>query len=113
MSDRNLLVETLEIMKANGKFPEDVRWIGATQRYNFQSAAPVLGTWADFAKVADFEYDAGYGGAEIEMDLVIVGGDWWLERGEYDGSEWWEFKSLPVMPTVPTQPITAESIKDR
>ena len=24
------------------------------------------------------------------------GSDWWLERGEYDGSEWWEFRREPV-----------------
>lgn len=26
---------------------------------------------------------------------MVVGDDWWLERHEYDGSEWWEFKRLP------------------
>ena len=32
------------------------------------------------------------------MDLLIVGDDWWLERHEYDGAEWWEFKTLPCEP---------------
>ncbi|QNI21485.1 hypothetical protein [Salmonella phage 3sent1] len=22
----------------------------------------------------------------------------WLERGEYDGSEWWEYKATPAIP---------------
>lgn len=26
---------------------------------------------------------------------VVVGKDFWLERGEYDGSEWWSFKTTP------------------
>lgn len=40
-------------------------------------------------------YDAGYGSAEIREDLLIVGTDWWLERDEYDGSEWWTFCMMP------------------
>ena len=32
------------------------------------------------------------------MDLLIVGKDFWLERVEYDGSEWWEFKTMPREP---------------
>ena len=50
-----------------------------------------------FKEIADFEYDDGYGGAEIP-DVRIVGSNWWLERGEYDGSEWWEFKTIPQKP---------------
>ena len=44
------------------------------------------------------EYDDGYGETEVKDDLQIVGANWWLERHEYDGSEWWEFKSLPTQP---------------
>ena len=44
-----------------------------------------------------FNYDNGFGGAEVHGDLKIVGNDWWMERGEYDGSEWWEFKTLPKL----------------
>ena len=29
---------------------------------------------------------------------VAVGDNWWLERAEYDGSEWWEFKTIPKEP---------------
>ena len=29
-------------------------------------------------------------------DLVLVGDGWWIERCEYDGSEWWEFKTIPT-----------------
>lgn len=38
---------------------------------------------------------AGYGAAHVPTDLAIVGKGWWLERGEYDGSEWWNFKETP------------------
>jgi len=30
-----------------------------------------------------------------EVSLTVAGDDWWLERHGYDGSEWWEFKTLP------------------
>lgn len=56
-------------------------------------------TFSDFAQIAeDINYDAGYGGAEVNMNLKVVGPTWWLERHEYDGAEWWEFKEIPVLP---------------
>lgn len=42
-------------------------------------------------------YDSGYGSAEIREDLLIVGDGWWLERDEYDGSEWWVFRTKPEL----------------
>jgi hypothetical protein len=43
---------------------------------------------------------------------MVIGSDWWLERHEYDGSEWWEFKSLPK-PREAAQPLTAASLLNR
>lgn len=48
------------------------------------------------------DYDNGWGAAEIRTDLIIVGWNWWLERNEYDGSEWWEFRTMPVIPNETT-----------
>lgn len=48
-----------------------------------------------FLYLCDFNYSSGYGAAEIPQDLKIVGSDWWIERHEYDGSEWFEFKCMP------------------
>lgn len=42
----------------------------------------------------DFEYDAGYGCQELYGTVLFTDGGW-LERGEYDGSEWWEYKHAP------------------
>lgn len=55
-------------------------------------------TWDEFAARANFVYDAGFGGPEINESLRIIGDNWWLERHEYDGSEWWEYKTLPLKP---------------
>jgi len=51
----------------------------------------------------------------IRNDLYVVGEDWWLERGEYDGSEWWEFKRLPECPprAIPTlKTLLEQSLRD-
>ena len=86
----NLLEETKEKLAVCHKTPKDVLWIGT-------SDGSEAITWEEFEKLADFDYDDGYGAAEIRMDLVVVGKDWWLERYEYDGSEWWEYKKQPKL----------------
>lgn len=82
----NLLVETMEDLQANGKSPDDVLWCGSRDIHM---------DWTTFAANADVDYDSGHGAAEVAQDLLIVGDNWWFERGEYDGSEWWEFKTAP------------------
>lgn len=104
----NLLKETTDLLASHGKTGTDVRWVGLTEApwmpmINAKSGKvpdPLpVGSWEDFVRFADFDYDSGYGGNEVEGHLVVVGDGWWLERGEYDGSEWWEFKTLPQMPS--------------
>lgn len=53
-----------------------------------------VGEFLDTARKID--YDAGYGSIEIDPSLKIIGEDWWLTREEYDGSEWFEFHTMPV-----------------
>jgi hypothetical protein len=33
------------------------------------------------------------------MTLQLVGETFWIERAEYDGSEWWEYKEIPKRPS--------------
>jgi hypothetical protein len=55
--------------------------------------------WNTFADIANKEYASGYGGQEVIDDLVIVFSDRSrLERGEYDGSEWWNFVDITKLP---------------
>lgn len=100
---RNLLEETIEVLQRNGKTPKDVLWVGSKSG---------IGTWDKFEAIADFEYDDGYGGNEIHSSAKIVGPDWWLERGEYDGSEWWEFKRRPEQPDKATK-LSLEDLMER
>lgn len=85
----NLKKETLAVLHENGKKKSDVRWVVGAQ-----FAIPVELFW----KLADEEYDSGYGAQMVAYDLIVVGDGFWLERREYDGSEWWEFKEAPPIP---------------
>lgn len=105
MSSTNLLTETLAMLKDNGKSSQDVTFVRFGE-------GPFFCSWDEFVAAADFTYNNGYGGAEVDQGLKIVGADWWLERGEYDGSEWWEFKTLPTKPEKQRTPIEND-LRDR
>jgi hypothetical protein len=52
----------------------------------------------DFFNSLDFEYDSGYGRQELFGTVWLEKEGTWLTRGEYDGSEWWEFHECPEIP---------------
>ena len=85
----NLLVETIEVLKNHNKTINDINWVG-NGKYYFDVN--------EFLNIANVEYDNGYGAPEVAEDLLVVGDNWWLERHEYDGSEWWEYKEIPLKP---------------
>ena len=84
---KNLLEETLEELKNNSLTEDDVIWAGSVDHRI---------SWSRFKVLANKDYDSGYGGQEVCKDLLVVGKEWWLERHEYDGSEWWEYKKYPT-----------------
>jgi hypothetical protein len=45
----------------------------------------------------DFTYDNGYGGQVLDGKIWFKDGTW-ADRGEYDGSEWWEYHKCPGIP---------------
>lgn len=85
----NLLEETERMLAKYNKSWDDVRWIGVAEE-----EIPI----DVFKKLANRRYDNGFGINEVRLDLVAVGSNWWFERDEYDGSEWWEFKTMPKRP---------------
>ena len=87
----NLLKETEQALKEHKKTLKDVEWIGKGNYFMSIDS---------FKKIANKEYDNGYGGNEVDLGLKICGDNWWLERAEYDGSEWWEFKQKPKKPKL-------------
>lgn len=98
----NLKEETLEVLYNHGKRKEDVKFV---RGYYFQISLE------QFWNLADTEYDSSYGAPEIATDLTLIGEDFWMERGEYDGSEWWDFHTMPDTIGLPTREITALSVR--
>lgn len=89
----NLLTETLHALDGR-----EVAWVGSTD-------GEWSMTWEEFARIADSNYDAGFGAQHVARDLVVVFTDGsWLERGEYDGSEWWADRRAPLRGASPMQP---------
>ena len=88
----NLFAEIRKALYDEGKSLHDVSWVGSP---DFK--VPV----DKFLKKADVDYDNGYGAPYVPMDLLIVLEDGsWLERHEYDGLEWFEYKSTPPEPEL-------------
>jgi hypothetical protein len=54
----NLLNETIDVLNNSGKTRSDVRWIGSTHYGYFD--------WEHFVKIANVEYDDGYGAALLK-----------------------------------------------
>lgn len=93
MSD--LLKETEEAVEGSGHTVEDIKYIGSLDGYSC--------TWDEFKKLAeqdDGNYYSGFGGQTLASDILIVFTDMiYMKRGEYDGSEWWEFNEPIILPT--------------
>jgi len=53
--------------------------------------------WNAFLKQIDFNYNNGFGGQELDGCIWLTNNQWY-DRGEYDGSEWWQFHSYPEIP---------------
>lgn len=93
----NLLEETENKIKEIHKNWCDVDFICARESdwredFNKLYRIPVF----DFMKFArNFNYDNGFGGAEVNPTLRIIFSDKsWLERYEYDGAEEWVYKQI-------------------
>ena len=84
----------------------------STKRYsywddddNYIQPAPIIlkegytsEEYQEFLHRIDFDYDAGYGGQELFGTVWLMKPNTWLSRGEYDGSEWWEYNECPSVP---------------
>ena len=81
----NLLEETKDDIRRSGHTPKDIVFIGSEETGH-------RCTWDQYQALANIDYSSGFGAAEIAQDLKIVFSDGSsMKRGEYDGSEWWEY----------------------
>lgn len=93
----NFLEETREILELAGVGENDIIYIGSDPIGN---PPYYVCNWWEFEALADFEYDNGFGSAQIARDLVMLAekkGTYTIfSRNEYDGSEWWEYRTTKV-----------------
>ena len=59
----------------------------------------------------DFNYDDGYGAQKLYGVIWFEDGTW-SDRAEYDGSEWWEHRSMPELPSMPDLPKEARKYEN-
>ena len=71
-------------------YGKDVKPFNLCQQYSNEQ-------YIAFINSLDFKYDAGFGGQELYGTIWYEDGTW-SERGEYDGSEWWEHHVCPEIP---------------
>ena len=103
----NLVEETKLYMEKIEKKFEDIDFVnlpklvfnedGSINKSAMWDADYIDGTIHDFLEYAKYfeEYDNGYGGAEVHLIYIIFKDKSWLQRGEYDGSEWWDYMKCP------------------
>lgn len=89
---KNLWEETIDTLKDYSLTWDDVEYVILDE----QNCCITKENFEEVARKTN--YDSGYGAAEIRTDLMIVGWNWWLERREYDDSEWWELQTKPNIP---------------
>ena len=57
----------------------------------------------EFLKQLDtYDYDDGYGSQELYGTIWYEDGTY-SDRGEYDGSEWWQYRKAPKKPAKQTK----------
>jgi hypothetical protein len=93
---KNAKVEFLKHIEAR-----EVSCVDIYYRQNKIAVRLRLGFSADafnkFLNKLDFNYDAGFGGQALFGTIWYADGTY-SERGEYDGSEWWEHRARPEVP---------------
>lgn len=100
----NLLAETIADINDAGKSTGDVLWVGTND-------GKLRSTWNEFAAIADYDYDNGFGCQEVNCSLVIVFNDFtWLSRVEYDGAENWAYRHVPKL-DAESNKLQAEDLK--
>ena len=83
-----------EIMEhIDGKDVELIR-IVFSHSYGSQQNLFINGSLDEVLEKLDFNYDDGFGSQELFGYIWYIDGTW-SQRGEYDGSEWWDYMVLP------------------
>ena len=92
----NLLYDAEVILKNHKRSLKDILWVGGftLDEYHFPKEKVRI-TLEDFMTKAYEAYSCGYSKEEINIGLILVGKDFWLERQTYDSIEWWKYQEIP------------------
>ena len=86
--------------------PVDIRCASIRMEYHYEDDPKEIllkdghtqEEYMEFLDKLDFEYDSGYGLQHLHGTVWFTEPNAWLDRGEYDGSEWWQFFKCPEIP---------------
>lgn len=73
----------------NDIFGDDVKYINLKPNHTYSEGGEF------YNSLRNINYDNGYGSQYIFGFVVFTDGTW-IERKEYDGSEWWGSKRCPI-----------------
>ena len=98
----NLKEETLAKLEKYGKTLDDIEFAAVKYQPNFDVTVELCNPYGDFnIDKLDIEYDNGYGSQKVGGFIVFTDGTW-MERSEYDGAEWWDYRKRPDRDTEVT-----------
>ena len=105
----NVLTELNDALQEVNKTVEDIKAIqlATSKEYGYEttdhtSHKELKATTEIEAKLqewSDITYHNGYGSQEL-FGAVLFKDNTWLSRGEYDGSEWWEYNKPPTVEEI-------------
>ena len=72
----------------------DVKLVRIAFRKGYDDYLKIEGSLSEVLPKLDFTYDNGYGGQGLYGFIWYSDGTW-SDRGEYDGSEWWQHQVIP------------------
>lgn len=89
-----------KVVAASISFGDD-RWSDLIEEPDKFKLSPLYTTeeYDNFLNFLDRGYDSGYGGQNL-FGVIYCEDGVWLQRGEYDGSEWWDIFKYPNMRDV-------------
>ena len=92
----NALNELIDVCKYNWKSLEDIDywWVGWDDDNQCIFNSDSIEIMKKFLNDNYSNYDNWWGSQELYWEIVFKDKTW-LERWEYDGSEWWEYKKCP------------------
>jgi hypothetical protein len=88
-----------ELLKHIGN--RTVMYVQISRELDWDTTEHIEGTLEQVLPRLNFVYDSGYGSQCLHGTIWYADGTW-SDRGEYDGSEWWQNHVCPPLPASAT-----------